>query len=210
MTAYAIVYVAWLGSAPAASVVRQVILLLAFLPMNLGIVALSWRAARRIPAENHAGLRRALELTGVGFLGVLAGNICEFVYVHGWHRDPNDTLLGLPYLILYPCWLIALLALPRARRVRSEQRKFLYDAATILLGVGIAVWYLVVVPTALTGSQSLIARFFNVAYPAGDAAVALGLMTVISGGCRGRAGCRSGCCCWASPCTRRPIWRATS
>jgi diguanylate cyclase (GGDEF)-like protein/PAS domain S-box-containing protein len=179
MTAYAIVYVAWLGSAPAASVVRQVILLLAFLPMNLGIVALSWRAARRIPAENHAGLRRALELTGVGFLGVLAGNICEFVYVHGWHRDPNDTLLGLPYLILYPCWLIALLALPRARRVRSEQRKFLYDAATILLGVGIAVWYLVVVPTALTGSQSLIARFFNVAYPTGDAAVALGLVTVI-------------------------------
>jgi diguanylate cyclase (GGDEF)-like protein/PAS domain S-box-containing protein len=179
MTAYAVVYVAWLGSAPADSVVRQVILLLAFLPMNLGIVALAWRASRRIPAENHAGLRRALELTGVGFLGVLAGNVCEFAYVHGWHRDPNDTLLGIPYLILYPCWLIALLALPRARRVRSEQRKFLYDAATILLGVGIAVWYLIVVPTALTGSQSLIARFFNVAYPTGDAAVALGLTTVM-------------------------------
>jgi diguanylate cyclase (GGDEF)-like protein/PAS domain S-box-containing protein len=179
MTAYAVVYVAWLGSAPADSVVRQVILLLAFLPMNVGMVALAWRAARRIPAENNAGLRRALELTGVGFLGVLAGNICEFVYVHGWHRDPNDTLLGLPYLLLYPCWLVALLALPRARRVQKEQRKFLYDAATILLGVGIAVWYLVVVPTALTGTQSLISRFFNVAYPTGDAAVALGLTTVI-------------------------------
>src|SRR5579863_7568296 len=179
MTAYAVVYVAWLGSAPADSVLRQVILLLAFLPMNVGIVALAWGASRRIPAEDHAGLRRALELTGAGFLGVLAGNVCAFAYVHGWHRDPNDTLLGIPYLILYPCWLVALLALPRARRVRSEQRKFLYDAATILLGVGIAVWHLIVVPTALTGSQSLIARFFNVAYPAGDAAVALGLTTVI-------------------------------
>jgi diguanylate cyclase (GGDEF)-like protein/PAS domain S-box-containing protein len=179
MTAYAVAYVAWLGSAPADSVVRQVILLLAFLPMNLGMAALAWRTAGRIPAENNAGLRRAFELTAIGFLGVLAGNICQFVYVHAWHRDPNDAWVGFPYLVLYPCWLIALLALPRARRVQSEQRKFLYDAATILLGLGIAVWYLVVRPTALADTQSFLGRFFDVAYPTGDAAVALGLITVI-------------------------------
>ena len=148
LVAYAIVYVAYIGTAPAASVIRQAILLLAFLPMNAGMVALAWIAASRVPADGMAGLRRALWLTGVGFLGVLAGNIGRFLYVHLLHRDPNDAWVNLPYLLLYACWLVALLALPRARRLRAERRKFLYDAATILLGIGIAVWYVVVLPTA--------------------------------------------------------------
>ncbi len=176
LTAYAVVYVSYIGTAPAASVIRQAILLLAFLPMNAGLAALAWIAASRIPADGMAGLRRALWLTGVGFLGVLGGNIGRFLYVHMLHQDPDDAWVNLPYLLLYACWLVALLALPRARRLQAERRKFLYDAATILLGIGIAVWYVVVLPTA--GKSGGLAQFFDVAYPAGDAAVALGLTTV--------------------------------
>ena len=177
LTLYAIVYVAYIGTAPAESVIRQAILLLAFLPMNAGIVALAWIAAHRVAGEGMAGLRRALVLTGIGFLGVLAGNIGRFLYVHALHRDPDNAWVNLPYLLLYATWLVALLALPRARRLGAERRKFLYDAATILLGIGIAVWYIVVVPT-LSGRSGGLTQFFDVAYPAGDAAVALGLTTV--------------------------------
>jgi diguanylate cyclase (GGDEF)-like protein/PAS domain S-box-containing protein len=178
LTLYAVMYVAYIGTAPADSVVRQAILLLAFLPMNAGMVALAWIASRRVAAEGMAGLRRALSLTGMGFLGVLAGNIGRFLYVHALHRDPDDAWVNLPYLVLYPCWLIALLALPRARRLDVERRKFLYDATTILAATGLAVWYVVVVPTALSRMPGGLAQFFDVAYPAGDAAVILGLTTV--------------------------------
>jgi diguanylate cyclase (GGDEF)-like protein/PAS domain S-box-containing protein len=171
-------YVLYIGSAPADSVFRQAILLLAFLPMNAGIVALAWVTATRIPRDGNAGLRRAMELTGLGFLGVLIGNVGRFLYAHWLHQDPGDAWVNLPLLLLYPCWLVALLALPRARRMQAERQKFLYDAATTLLGVGLAVWHLVVVPTALSGSRIGLGQFLDVAYPAGDIALALGLTTV--------------------------------
>src|SRR5579883_731501 len=178
MTLYAAAYVGYIGSAPADSIIRRAILLLAFLPMNVGLAALAWVAARRISADGMHGLRRALELTGLGFLGVLAGNVGRFWFAHALHRDPGDAWVNLPFLILYPCWLVALLAIPRARRASSEQWKFLLDATTILLGVGLATWSLVVVPTTSGAPSSWLGRFFDVAYPAGDAAVALGLTTV--------------------------------
>jgi diguanylate cyclase (GGDEF)-like protein/PAS domain S-box-containing protein len=178
MTAYAVAYLAWLGTAPADSVVRQAILLLGFLPMNVGMVVLAWRAASRVSLDGNAGLRRALEFTGAGYVAVLAGNIGQFWYVHALHRDPSSAWVSLLYLVFYPCWLIALLALPRARREQAERRKFLYDATTVLLGTGLVMWHLVVVPTALGAGHGGLARFFDVAYPAGDAAVALGLTTV--------------------------------
>ena len=179
MTAYAVVYAAYLASAPAATTGRQLILMLAFLPMNAGLVVLSWMAAWRISRDGNAGLRRALELTGLGFLGVLAGNIGRFWYAHAVNGDPGASWVNLPYLALYPCWLVALLGLPRARRAPRERHKFLFDAATVLLGVGLAVWHVVVLPTALaTPADTGLGRVLDVAYPAGDVAVALGLTTV--------------------------------
>ena len=178
VTVYAAAYLGWLGTAPADSVVRQAILLLAFLPMNAGLVLLAWRASLRVTPESNPGLNRAFELTGAGFLAVLAGNGLRFLYVHALHADPDDAWVNLPYLLLYPCWLAALLALPRARREHLERRKFLLDATTVLVSVGLAVWYLVVMPTAAADAQSAMGVFFDVAYPAGDATVALGLITV--------------------------------
>ncbi len=178
LTAYAALYaVAVAGAAPTNAAV-QTILLAAFLPMDAGIVALAWIAAARIPLEGNVGVRRALELTGVGFMAVLGGAVARFIYVHWFGGDPQNGWVNLPHLLLYPCWLVALLALPRAQRMPAERRKFLYDAATTLLGVGIAVWHLVLIPTIRAEPRTGVAHFLSVADAAGAIALVLGLTTV--------------------------------
>ncbi len=177
VTAYAAWYALYLGAMPIDTLAGRLLLVSGFVPINVGIIALTWITASRIPRDGHMGLRRALELIALGFVAGLVGTLARLAYAYGLHRDPSDAWVNLPMLLLYPCWLAALLALPRARRIEAERRKFLYDATTILLAVGLVVWYLVVIPT-MSGPRSPLGQFLDVAYAAGDIAIALGLTTV--------------------------------
>ena len=177
VTAYAAWYALYLGAMPIDTLAGRLLLVSGFVPINVGIIALTWITASRIPRDGHMGLRRALELIALGFVAGLVGTLARLAYAYGLHRDPSDAWVNLPMLLLYPCWLAALLALPRARRIEAERRKFLYDATTILLAVGLVVWYLVVLPT-MSAPRSPLGQFLDVAYAAGDIAIALGLTTV--------------------------------
>ena len=178
LTAYAAMYAVGVAVTAPTNAAVQTILLAAFLPMDVGIVALAWIAAARIPREGSVGVRRALELTGVGFVAVLGGAVARFVYANWFGGDPENGWVNLPHLLLYPCWLVALLALPRAQRMPAERRKFLYDAATTLLGVGIAVWHLVLIPAIRAEPRTGFTHFLSVADAAGAIALVLGLTTV--------------------------------
>lgn len=175
MTAYAVVYLVWLGSSPPDNALRRLIIASAFIPMNGLTALLAWRGAARAPA--HSGVRRALPLVGLAVLWVFVANVVS-LGLFGNHGAPNDSWVNFLYLLPYPCLLGALLALPRARRVRSEWRKFAFDAAVVLVGGGLAAWHLVVVPT-LSGGGTPLGRFFDAAYPAGDIAVGFGLISAV-------------------------------
>src|SRR5262249_3838862 len=96
------------------------------------------------------------------------------------HRNPDVIWwVNAPLLVYYPIAAAALLALPRAPRAQTEQRKFLFDAIAIVVGCGLAIWYLVGIPTALTGVRSRTETFFNTAYPLGDIIVIAALVTAV-------------------------------
>jgi diguanylate cyclase (GGDEF)-like protein/PAS domain S-box-containing protein len=177
LTAYVAMYTMGVAITGPTDADIKTIHLAAFLPLDAGIVALAWIAAARIPREGNVGLRRALELTGVAFVAVLAGAIARFIYAHWFAGDPQNGWVNLPHLLLYPCWLVALLALPRAQRAQAERRKFLYDASTTLLGVGIAVWHLVLIPTMDAEPRTGFGHLVSVADAAGSIALVLGLTT---------------------------------
>jgi diguanylate cyclase (GGDEF)-like protein len=176
MTAYAITYVVWLASGPPQGAILRIITASAFIPMNglTGLLAL--RAATRAPA--HTGVRRALPMIGLAVLCVLVAHLTA-LYVFRDKGDPGDTWINFLYLLPYPWLLGALLALPRARRLHKEWRKFAFDTAAVLIGGGLAVWHLVVQPTALSGTGTAFSRFFDAAYPTGDIAVGFGLISAV-------------------------------
>jgi diguanylate cyclase (GGDEF)-like protein/PAS domain S-box-containing protein len=75
--------------------------------------------------------------------------------------------------------LTALLSFPLARRTRLERRKFLLDAAMVLVGGGVAIWYFSVRPTAASQESSLVVTLLAFAYPLASMLVLLGVTTVL-------------------------------
>ncbi|HTD60143.1 MAG TPA: PAS domain S-box protein, partial [Gemmatimonadaceae bacterium] len=148
-----------------------------FLPVNLGLIFLAAYAARRGPSPD---VRRCMTLLALATVSPLIGNALSSYVHHVLHRNPDVIWwVNAPLLLYYPIATAALLSLPRAPREETEQRKFLFDAIAVVVGGGLAIWYFVVIPTALTGVRSPIETFYNIAYPIGDIVVIAALVTAL-------------------------------
>ena len=75
--------------------------------------------------------------------------------------------------------LVALLSFPLARRTRLERWKFVLDAAMVLVGGGVAIWYFSVRPTAASQESSIVVTLLAFAYPLVSMLVLLGVTTVL-------------------------------
>src|SRR5579862_5422947 len=178
---YAVAYWGWLALwwiAPmVGTALRARIAGIEFLPVNLGLIALTIYAARRAPS---AEVRRCMALIAVATISPFLGNALSSYVHHVQHRNPDLIWwVNAPLLWYYPITTVALLSLPRAPRAQTEQRKFLFDAIAVVVGGGLAIWYLVVIPTALTGERTPTETFYNLAYPIGDLIVISGLVTAL-------------------------------
>jgi diguanylate cyclase (GGDEF)-like protein/PAS domain S-box-containing protein len=175
-TIWAVVYPVCLALAYRHGAPRPFIANIAFVPMNVlfatvcGLVAFA-------PPERR--LRRGFALLAATWTAVIVGNICKFVFVVRFpHVDWSDSWwVNMPFLVTYPIGVAALLSFPLARRAHLERRKFFFDALTVLLGGGLAIWRLVLIPTA--GSPTTMAGFFDLAYPLGDILFLTGLTTLL-------------------------------
>jgi signal transduction histidine kinase len=148
----------------------------ASLPLNIGAVWLYWTAARR--RDFDVRLRRALWLAGGATAAVFLGQCGDLIVQFVEHRD---FALAWPigiFLLYYPLMLGALLCLPHARRARLEWWKFALDAATVVLGGAVVVWYFVLHPTAST-SMDPRAVLVAFAFPIGDLVLLFGLTTLV-------------------------------
>lgn len=175
MTVYAAVYSAWLVFGGASMADQDMVSSLAFIPMNALTMCLAWLAAWR--RSDEPAVRRAMLFTGVSYAAMLLANYTQYVFFRGAYTD--DSWVNIFYFPVYAGLLAALLSMPRARRTPLEFRKYAFDLATILLGCGLAVWHLVIVPTVLDGHGSIRGRLFDAAYPVGDIVVAIGLITAV-------------------------------
>jgi len=91
------------------------------------------------------------------------------------------SAIDVLFLLTYPCYIVALLALAQHRR-RADRRGDVIDAALLTLGGGTLMWVFVIAPVIQAPAQSLLAHIVSVAYPSMDLAVfAVFMRLMVSG-----------------------------
>lgn len=80
--------------------------------------------------------------------------------------------------MFYPLFFAGLLRFPMARK-RHGGVRLLIDAATIAIGAGSIVWFLVLGPTAIESTSNFLTGFVASCYPIGDLVLIVGLIHVL-------------------------------
>jgi diguanylate cyclase (GGDEF)-like protein/PAS domain S-box-containing protein len=174
---YAVLYLVWEQSHWGSPRLRDVIGNVAFMPLNLSVLALFALASGQTILD--PGVRRALRLLALGAAMVFTGNAISTSYVLALHDNPPVSWADPFFLSDSLLTLTALLSFPLARRTRLERWKFLLDAAMVVVGGGVAIWYFSVRPTAASQESSIVVTLLAFAYPLVSMLVLLGVTTVL-------------------------------
>jgi diguanylate cyclase (GGDEF)-like protein/PAS domain S-box-containing protein len=174
---YGLVYLAWEQSHWGSATVRDLVGNVAFMPLNLAVVALFALASRQDILD--PGVRRALRLFALGGAMVFTGNAISAGYVLTLHDSPPVSWADPFYLTDSLITLTALLCFPLARRTRLERWKFLLDGAMVLVGGAVAIWYFSVRPTAASQESNVVVNLLAFAYPLASMLVLFGVTTVL-------------------------------
>jgi diguanylate cyclase (GGDEF)-like protein/PAS domain S-box-containing protein len=174
IAAYALVYL-WLMSRAQTSLWAQIVRALAFLPMNAAVATLAFRASQRSSTDPR--IRRALRFIGIAFTCVFVGNVTAFYSKYEQNGNPLADWTNVLYFGFYSFGLAGLLSMPLARRVRNEYWKFMVDAGTVIVGGGLAIWYLVIIPSGTYQLDGFWGTFWSLAYPIASMLLLLGVVT---------------------------------
>jgi hypothetical protein len=173
---YAVAYLVWERNDWGSEAIRNLVSNVAFMPLNLAVVTLTALASRSPVLD--PGVRRALRLLGLGSAMVFVGNGISTWYVMVLGENPPISWADVFYLSDSLLILAALLSFPLARRTRLERWKFVIDAAMVLVGGAVVIWYYSIRPTAELGNTASI-TLLAFAYPLVSMLVLLGITTVI-------------------------------
>jgi diguanylate cyclase (GGDEF)-like protein/PAS domain S-box-containing protein len=174
---YALGYLVWERGDWGSAEVRDLIGNVAFMPLNLTVLALNALAARSVILD--PGVRRALRFLATGSGMVFIGNVISVWYLTARGENPPVTWADPFYLSDSLLLVSALLSFPLARRTRLERWKFGLDAAMVLTGGAVAIWFFSVRPTAAAEENGLVVTFLAFAYPLVSLLVLLGITTVL-------------------------------
>ncbi len=179
---YALGYLVWERSGWGSQQVRDLVGNLAFMPLNLLVATQFLLAAQSSILDPH--VRRALRIFAVGCLAVFIGNCISVGYTMTLGAGPAVSWADAFYLGDSFLMLAALLSFPMARRSRTERIKFALDAAIVVIGGAVAIWYFTVRPTAAAGENVLSTAVLAFAYPLASLLVLYGATTVLLRGQR--------------------------
>ncbi|MEP7177115.1 MAG: EAL domain-containing protein, partial [Gemmatimonadales bacterium] len=174
---YAVAYLLWEQSDWGSDGVRALVGNVAFMPLNLGVLTLFALASRHTILDPR--VRRALRLLALGAGMVFIGNAISAWYVVALKQNPPVSWADPFYLSDSLLALTALMAFPLARRTRVESWKFGLDAAMVLVGGGVVIWYFSIRPTAASEESSVVVTLLAFAYPLASMLVLLGVTTVL-------------------------------
>jgi len=148
-----------------------------FLPLfDLIAIAAAWGASRRCaPAPK---LRRFWRLIAAAIAAELIADVILSAYDIAYNNPPFPTPADAFFIVFYVLLLVALWSVPVARMTRAARVRMALDGATIVLGGGAVVWYLVLGPTVLSSEEDLLAKAVSMAYPILDL-VLLGAVAVV-------------------------------
>ena len=110
---------------------------------------------------------------------VFVGNAISVSYLTLLHENPTVSWADPFYLSDSLFTLAALLTFPLARRTRLERWKFGLDAAMVLVGGAVAIWYFSVRPTAAAEESGVGVTAVAYAYPLVSMLILLGVTTVL-------------------------------
>ncbi len=174
---YAIAYLWWERTGLGSAELRDLVGNIGFMPLNLACLVLNGLASQN-PTLDPA-VRRALRFMALGCLCVLLGNMVSVYYTTALGANPPVSWADPFYLVDSLLILAALLSFPLTRRTRLERWKFALDAAMVLLGGGVAIWYYSVRPTWAAEGGSIIVTVLAFAYPLVSLLLLLGVTTVL-------------------------------
>ena len=170
-------YLVWERNDWGTEMIRNLVSNVAFMPLNLAVATLTILASRSPVLD--PGVRRALRLLGLGSAMVFIGNTISTWYLMVLDENPPISWADVFYLSDSVLILAALLSFPLARRTRLERWKFVLDAAMVLVGGAVVIWYFSIRRTAELGSTDAIITLLAFAYPLVSMLVLLGITTVI-------------------------------
>jgi diguanylate cyclase (GGDEF)-like protein/PAS domain S-box-containing protein len=174
---YGLAYLFWERSGIGSDAFRDFVGNAGFMPLNATLAVLCFLASGK--AVLDPAVRRALRLLGIGSLSVLVGNSISVAYVVMRGDSPAVSWADLFYLADSLLLLAALLAFPLSRRIHLEWWKFVLDAAMVLVGGGVLIWYFTGRTDATGVTGELGATVFNFAFPLASLLVLLGATTVL-------------------------------
>jgi diguanylate cyclase (GGDEF)-like protein/PAS domain S-box-containing protein len=175
---YAVAYLVWERNDWGTEAIRDLVSNVAFMPLNLAVVTLTALASRSPVLD--PGVRRALRFLALGSAMVFIGNGISTWYLMVLHENPPISWADVFYLSDSLLILAALLSFPLARRTRLERWKFGLDAAMVLVGGAVVIWFFSIRRTAELGnSSSVVITLLAFAYPLVSMLVLLGITTVI-------------------------------
>ena len=174
---YAIAYLVWERNDWGTPTIQNLVSNVAFMPLNLAVLTLTGLASRSPVLD--PGVRRALRFLALGSAMVFIGNAISTWYLMVLEENPPISWADVFYLSDSLLILAALLSFPLARRTRLERWKFGIDAAMVLVGGAVVIWYFSVRRTAELGTGSGIITLLAFAYPLVSMLVLLGVTTVL-------------------------------
>jgi signal transduction histidine kinase len=151
---------------------RQSVGDLLVLPVDAAAVYAAWWASRRCTGSGR--LRSFWRLMALALAAEALGDVVQAVYDIGLRQSPYPSLADPFYLAFYPLLLLALLTVT----TRTKLLKPTLDGATIVVGGGAVVWYLVLGPT-VEQSQSPLTMGVSMAFPLGDLFLLAGLAAML-------------------------------
>ncbi|HWA15621.1 MAG TPA: hypothetical protein VG817_04255, partial [Gemmatimonadales bacterium] len=177
MAVYGLAYLVWERAGWGSEELRALVGTAAFVPLNL-LTGLLLFLASRNPILDRS-VRRALRLFAIGSLTVLLGNTVSLYQMTVLQTNPPVSWADVFYLADSALMLAAILSFPLARRIRSEQWKVVLDAAMVLTGGAVAIWFFNVRPSWAAGDNRLDVTVLAFAYPLANLLVMLGCTTVL-------------------------------
>ena len=156
---------------------RDLLGTVAFMPLNIAVLALNWLASRRTVLDQ--GVRRALRIFSFAAGMVFIGNCISLWLLLVLKVKPTASPADAFYLADTLLILVGLLMFPLSRRIRVERWKLVLDAAMVLAGGAVLVWYFAIRPTQVAQADDATATLLTYAFPLANFLLLLGITTVI-------------------------------
>ena len=149
----------------------------AFMPLNLAVAVLNWLASRQPVLD--VGVRRALRVMSAGAVMVFLGNCISVWYLLALESKTTASPADFFYLSDSFLLLVGLLMFPLSRRIRVERWKLILDAAMVVAGGAVLVWYFAIRPTADAHGDSATLTLLTYAFPLAAFLLLLAITTVL-------------------------------